>query len=119
MNPALQAAQVYRSEPSTHTFWEALDFYLAEGFVHSTPDFFVMARPVCSEWPEAVIVDPVACPQTELTGRHDSWHIGLMAGNMKKALPLFPYELPFISLERKNSLKFYDYERFKRSILRH
>ena len=111
MNPAFQAAEVYRLEPCSHTFYEALDYYLAHGWVHSTPDFFVMGRPVCSDWAEEVIINPMLLPQSELTQRPDTWHIALMAGDLKAACCLLPYDLPFISFERKNQLRFHRHDR--------
>lgn len=118
MNPAFQAAEVYRSEPSSHTFWEVLDFYLAHGWVHSTPDFFVMGRPVSREWPDEVIVDPIHNEEFELTKRHDCWHIALMAGDLVAARNMLPFPLPFVSFERRNELRFYRHDIFFQSLRR-
>lgn len=119
MNPAFNACKVYQNEPCANTFWQDLDAYLANGFVHSTPEFFVMARPVASKWNTSCIVNPLIDLQdNELTLPHDMWHIALMAGDMRKAWSLFPYQLPLISMERKNRLHIYDYERFKRTLFR-
>lgn len=119
MNPAFQASKVYQSEPCANTFLEDLDAYLASGFVHSTPDFFVMARPVSSEWREELITNPLTDKlNNELTLPLDMWHIALMAGDMREAWGLFPYQLPYISMERKNKLHIYDYDRFKRTLFR-
>lgn len=117
--PAWDAAEVFKSEPSTHTFWEAIDYYLAYGYVISRPDYFVMARPVSSHWPEKVIVNPIQDNGIELTGRHDMWHIHLMAGDTQTAIQEFPYRLDKISFERHNKLRTYQYDRFLRAILRH
>lgn len=119
MNPAFHASKVYQSEPCSNTFWQDLDAYLASGFVHSTPGFFVMARPVSSKWDTRYVTNPlIDIPYNELTLRPDMWHIALMAGDMREAWSLFPYQLPLISMERKNKLHIYDYERFKRTLFR-
>ena len=67
-----------------HDFAEALERNYREGFVFSTPDFFIMGRE-----------------------REGSWFIEAFAGDMAKAWSILPYELPFISFERfDNSLRF-------------
>lgn len=78
-----------------------------------------MARPVSSKWDTRYVTNPlIDIPDNELTLRPDMWHIALMAGDMREAWSLFPYQLPLISMERKNKLHIYDYERFKRTLFR-
>lgn len=77
------------------------------GYVLSTPETFVMARPVCSRDPVEMIVDPWV---TYSRGDCDAWLIYLAAGNLRPALEWFPFELPLIGWERKNSLRWYGFQ---------
>ena len=55
----------------------ALDVNLQFGFVFSTPDFFIMGRPM-----------------------GDTWFIEAMAGDMSRAWDILPYPLPYIAWQR-------------------
>ncbi len=46
MNPYMQAVKFYENREDFPFFGEALHQTLMNGFVHSTPDFFIMATPV-------------------------------------------------------------------------
>ena len=73
-------------------FASALERNYQEGFVFSTPAFFIMGR--------------------ELEG---GWFIESFAGDMDKAWSILPYELPFVSFQRfDNSLRFIPIERLRR-----
>lgn len=103
ITPVERAAAVYEREPCSYTFKEDLEFHLLNGFVFSRPDFFVMGRPVVRSAPADII-----------TGHHrfhssdcDTWHVYLVAGNMARMWDMLPWELPFVSIERGNVLKFY------------
>lgn len=58
-------------------FADALERNYQQGFVFSTPDFFIMGR--------------------ELDG---GWFIEGMAGDTSKAWSILPYELPYVTFER-------------------
>ena len=67
---------------------------LADGFLFSTPSFFIMGRP---------------------HERPNTWFIEGMAGDMSRAWSILPYELPFVSFQRfDNSLRFIPIERLRR-----
>lgn len=118
-SPITEAAKVYRREPSSHTFLEALEYYLATGYVFSTPSFFVMTRPVSSSWPEQAIVNPMSLEDHgPLTGRLDCWHVSLMAGDLEAAWKLLPFPLPLTSFERRNKLRFYRHDQLDRYLRR-
>ena len=99
--PILHAMSVYKMEECYRTFQEDLELHLATGFVHSTPEYFIMGRPVRSDAPEIEIMD-AALPFQE----PDCWHIHLAAGNIKL---FWKHEdglrLPFVTWERRNVLK--------------
>lgn len=102
--------QVYQQEPCASTFAEDLEAHLMFGFVFSRPDYFVMGRPVDRFASQAEIVNPyIHFP----TARQNCWHVYLMAGNVTRSWEILPWELPFISFERGNVLRFYELERLK------
>ena len=73
-------------------FAAALERNYQEGFVFSTPDFFIMGREV-----------------------EGAWFIEAFAGDMDRAWSILPYELPFVSFQRfDNSLRFIPIERLRR-----
>lgn len=111
MTPFEQAMLVYQSEPCARTFEQDLRLHFQFGFVFSTPDFFVMGRPVMKDWIESVIVDPMKLLQPM---QCDCWHVHTFAGNLSKAWGILPYPLPFISFERKNELRFYRLDALRR-----
>lgn len=104
MSPVEQAAAVYDSEPSVRTFREDLELHLLNGFVFSTPEFFIMGRAIERSAAHALIVNPAHRFQAELC---DCWHIYLMSGSMVKAWSIIPWQLPWFSFERKNELRFH------------
>lgn len=108
MSPAEQAAAVYLSEPCARMFEEDLDAHLLHGLVYSTPTAFGMARYVCSAWPHEWIVDPWFNSRDH--GTHDTLHVYLAAGNLREILALPHFPAAFISFERQNRLRFYDYD---------
>lgn len=103
MTPVERAAEVYRREECSGTFQSDLEAHLLNGYVHSTPDGFVMARPVNSRAGEALILEPQhSFPRED----QDAWLIWLAAGNLAPFLALFPYELPLIGWQKRNKLRF-------------
>jgi hypothetical protein len=110
MSPIEQAMAVYQKEACARTFDEDLHLHLEHGFVFSTPEFFIMGRPVKSTEEPKYIVNPVIY----FTDDCDCWHIYLMAGDCSKAWDIMPYPLPLFSFERRNELRFYPMERIRR-----
>ena len=103
-SPLLKAAQVYRTEPCVRTFKEDLEIHLLTGFVYSTPDYFIMGRPVDRYGDPALIVDPTyPFPRDQW----NCWHIYLMAGDVTKCWEREPIVFPWVSWEKRNKLKFY------------
>jgi len=113
MSPAELAAKVLKDEPSAYTFRECVEAHLLHGWLVSTPSFFVAARPVHSLGAVSEIVNPwVAFPESEC----DAWHVWLCAGDLKAALACLPYDLPRMSFERANVLKFYPLDRLRKKL---
>lgn len=118
MSPAELAAQLYQ-DPGDVSFRELVEAHLLGGYVHSTPEGFVLARPVDSKADEADIVNPwVIFPREQC----DTWWIYLAAGDLASLLPLFPYPLPFIGWQRcfkgGEHLKFYRFESARKALTR-
>lgn len=81
--------------------------HLAHGYVHSTPEYFVMARPVLSTASPAEIANP-----WHQFKEPDAWFIWLMAGDMAACWRRFPYPLPFIGFARRDkAARFYPFGR--------
>ncbi len=103
MTPAEQAAAVYQREACARSFKNDLAAHLVTGYVISTPDVFVMARPV-DRWADPeLIVDPFHQFSRE---ESDCWHVYLCAGDWRAALAFLPYDLAWMSWERSNRLRF-------------
>lgn len=94
-------------------FYEEL--HMSMGFLFSTPDFFVMGRPVRKYAPIEHILD-VQCRFERATC--DTWFIFQMAGDMTKAWSIMPWELPWMCWVRDNDptgeLRFYETRRLMR-----
>jgi hypothetical protein len=103
MAPVDLARHVYKSEPCVRTFEQDLNWHLEHGFVFSRPDFFVMGRPVVHTAPAIYIVGQHRFPSAVC----DCWHVYLMAGNVGRAWSMLPWDLPWVSFERENVLRFH------------
>lgn len=113
MNPYERAEALYAGDPPG-TWEDLLLEHLARGFVFSTPDFFVMGRPVMHHAPKEFVVDPYYHFPVE---QCDCWHFHCFAGSMAKVWAIEPWPMPWISFERKNELAFCTRARLKRLIL--
>lgn len=100
MNPFAAAAGVYQREPCARPLREDLEAHLLFGWVFSTPEVFLMGRQVRHDWPHDRIRDPW---QTADDG--DCWHVWLCAGDIREAIGLMPFPLPWVSYERQNVLR--------------
>ena len=106
-SPAEVAASVYQKEWCRRTFAEDLEAHLLNGVVHSTPDYFLMARKVRKDAPVAEILDPYS-PQHE---NPDCWLVWLYAGNIRRAFEQADVRLPWVAFQKRNRLKFYTWEK--------
>ena len=113
MTPIEKAAEVYLREPCARTFQEDLKLHLLYGYVISTPRLFIMGRPVVKGAPASEIVDPSFTFPEALC---NCWHIYLAAGNgIQEFFRVEPFELPWLSWERKNILRYHRRDAILRS----
>lgn len=111
MTPYEQAKAVYDSEPCVRAFREDLTLHLLNGFVFSTPSYFIMGRAVPRAADPVLIVNPAhvfACEDC------DTWMIYLLAGDPRPAWDIMPWPMAWFGFERKNELRFYPVDRMKR-----
>jgi hypothetical protein len=115
MIPVMRAKALHYNENGPRSFREDLEAHLIHGIVFSTPTAFIMARYVSRSWPAESILNPwlndATCSQL------DTLHVYLAAGDLTEFFT-FPHKpVTWLSFERKNTLKFYDYARLRRTIL--
>ena len=96
MIPYLEIHREYTQHPREQALGWYIAWHMENGFVFSTPDFFIMGRPAVKlalkKWgPVLSIPDPSTA---------DCWYIHAMAGNMAKAWTILPYDLEFVGWER-------------------
>jgi hypothetical protein len=100
MSPYEQCEAKYAESWPKCGFEERVIRAMKHGFVFSTPDFFVMGRPVVSTAPH----EQIACPAfTFDRSKCDMWHLDWFAGDMHKVWAVLPWPLPYISFERMRS----------------
>lgn len=75
--------------------------HLIGGYVISTPEVFLLFRPVDSRRPD-LFDDPWAVFEEV-----DTWFCYLAAGDLSQFGRFMPYPLPFVAWNRKNSLRFH------------
>jgi len=114
MTPYESIAEKYTNHPQPQTFDWYIRWHCMHGFVYSTPDFFLMGRPVVRDAPAIRITEP-----TYLFNPSDCdcWFIHAMAGNIRGAIGMEPYELPWYAWERmldgELDLRFYEASRIR------
>lgn len=113
MNPYTLARAVYDSEPCARTMAEDMVAHFERGFVINTPDVFLMFRPVARLGDPDEIVNP-----WQVFPFPDCWHVYLAAGDARQFRKYFPYELPWVSFERKNRLRFRRFRSFTEKLSR-
>lgn len=104
------AAGIYESEPCANTFEHDLLAHHQHGYVFSTPESFIMGRPV----DKAALIEEIldiefAFPRE----KHSAWLVWAFAGDIRHALRFLPYRLPWVIFQRKNELRVYPMERFE------
>ena len=104
--PSLRIRKVYETEFCPRTFDEDLQLHLSNGYVHSTPEVFVMGRPV---WSQATYSE-ITNPGHRFMGP-DAWWVYAAAGDLSQVAALLPYYLPLVGWERLNVPRFYDLNR--------
>lgn len=105
-----QARAVYDREECARTFDEDFYLHLQYGFVFSSPDGFIMGRPVARMAREELVRDP-----GHIFATPDTWLVYLAAGSVKNFWRHLPYPLPFVGWERSNVLRFYPSDRVRKA----
>lgn len=111
MTPFEEAQAVYLREPCARPFQQDLMLHYLHGFVFSTPDYFMMGRPVMRSGRPADIVNPA---HRFDWGGCDAWWIYLAAGETHRAWPIMPWPMAWFGWERKNEVRWYPVDRVKR-----
>lgn len=89
--------KLYAQKGAEEPFANYVIEHAKNGFVYSTPDFFVMGRPVVRSASEAVIRDAThAFPPAEC----DAWFVHAAAGNIPKMWATMPWPLEWIGWTR-------------------
>jgi len=104
MTPIEKCKMLYTPQ-SPRTFEEDMLAHLSHGYFFSTPEYVMMARPVCSQAPQELI-NNVWCQFPDQVV--DAWYVYAfaltddvgLAGLVKKLLRHIPYYLPLIAWER-------------------
>ena len=102
MTPYQRGKLAHDADTDNDPFEEVLVAHFLTGIVVSTPDVFLLARPVDSRGDHMGFNDPFLTYDEP-----DTWHVYLGAGDITKLADFFPYPLPTVSFVRKNSLHFY------------
>jgi hypothetical protein len=110
-NPYQRAEAWHRRLGSHMTVAEVIEAHGQMGYVHSTPEVFVMARQVEADWEDARLCD------LEFTApAGDCWHVWLCAGNFRAAMAFLPYPLPYVSFHRRGRLRVIPLETARRML---
>jgi hypothetical protein len=108
MTPA-ETAYAYYDRPDGNIFHYVLDYHLKNGYVFSTPQTFVMGRPVDITGNRWDILDlSYAFPKASW----NCWFVYFCAGDLKNVFTMMPFSLPYCSFEHRNRLRFYSTEQY-------
>ena len=125
MNPPVQLVYELYTAESPRTFQHDLQLHLAHAYVFSTPEEFMMGRPVDSKASEEDIRNPAVVFDRDDS---DCWyiyayasrnqHFENWAGLVEKALRWMPYELPLVAWDRRRRKRmlFFSVQRFQKLI---
>jgi len=115
VSPFERARAVYADGRSARSFEWDLMLHLERGFVFSTPEYFVMGRPVNSRAAVADILNPAV---NWGRGECDCWHVWLCvcnSGGLARIKELVPWPLNWVSFERDGELKLWVLEQAMRA----
>ena len=104
MTPIEKCRMLYTAD-SPRTFEQDMLAHLSHGYLFSTPEYLLMARPVWSAAPQEAINDVYMLFPDQVV---DAWYVYAfalrddlgLAGLVKKLLRHIPYYLPFTAWER-------------------
>ena len=112
MTPIARAAEYYLSgnPENLGAFYWDVDQHVMHGYVYSTPEYFMLLRPVDRYATESRISDPsyVFTPES-----CNCWFVMMMAGDLRRCFVNQPYYLPFCGYAYKDRLRFYKTDTIK------
>jgi hypothetical protein len=112
LSPYARMAGKYRESPQELPFGYYVSWHMVHGFVFSTPDYFIMGRPVRrgTDFTDRLFIEPRESA--------DAWYVHAMSGDVSAVWGILPYPLPFIAFERvrvgKRELTIVPLERIRR-----
>lgn len=113
-SPYAIAAALHNAAGMAHTFAEAVEAHAVTGYVMATPHLFLLGRRVGSGWSDDELCDPwMIAPDG------DAWHVYLAAGDLREAIRLLPYRLPYLSYfheGRKRLMRLERWEKISRTL---
>lgn len=99
MSPAERIALKYEESPQEMPFSYYVDWHMKHGFVHATPEYFIMGRAVKlgTDFTDRLFTTP--------REEANAWYIHAFSGNMGMAWGVMPWALGYIAFERVRSGK--------------
>ncbi len=110
MTPYERAELWHNALGSTWSFADVIKAHGKCGFIHSTPEVFVMARRIFASDQDT------ANDLTFWNPTGNCWHVWLLAGNPRAAWRYLPFDLPFVSFHRRGILRVLPLEDAKRML---
>jgi len=112
MKPIDEIAALYRKWEMPRTMEEDIKAHLCNGYVISTPDFFVMGRAIARYAAPQAIENPWFTFRRE---HHDAWLVYAFAGSSRNFLSFVPYPLRWLAWQRRGKpLRFHELSTFTR-----
>lgn len=108
MSAFFTACRLYHSVGySTQDAIDDMAWHARHGYVIATPCEYALARPVALQWSEEKIcsIEENNLSEFELTWPLNCWHVSVAVGELGKLLDYLPYQLPYISYERREKFK--------------
>lgn len=105
MTPIDRIREFYQLHPQEQPFEWYLNWHLADGFVFSTPEFFIMGRPIKMYPDEEATIHGIDNFAIWDRSEHNCWYVHAMSGNIAKCWDILPYPLGFIAFERTRNGK--------------
>lgn len=110
MSPAEKMAETFAAHGLDFAYY--VDRHFQYGFLFSTPEFFVMGRPVMRGARAELIRDPSATFDGMAV---DAWWVHGAVGNLRAMWDVMPAALPYLGFERwDDNPRFYPIETLRR-----
>lgn len=97
MSPYERMAQKYADNPQEHTFDWYCDWHKRHAYLFSTPEYFIMGRPLSKTMIE--VSGPLLIEWGDMPGAN-CYYVHAAAGDLSKAWSILPRELPYLAFER-------------------